>query len=112
MSLCRCRRSQLLAISSLASQSRSSGCVGGSPWRPKSLGVRTRPAPKCHCQIRLTRTRATSGLSFDVSQFARIARRWGELSLANGLVVGGFATDASFTRDAGSEAVSYTHLTL
>ena len=29
-----------------ASQSSSSGCVGGSPRTPKSLGVRTRPAPK------------------------------------------------------------------
>ena len=28
---------------------------------PKLLGVRTRPSPKCHCQTRLTITRAVSG---------------------------------------------------
>jgi len=30
---------------------------------PKSLGVLTRPWPKCHIQMRLTITRAVSGLS-------------------------------------------------
>ena len=47
-----------------ASQSSSSGCVGGSPCRPKSPGVRTRPWPKWCIQTRLTITRAVSGLSF------------------------------------------------
>ena len=46
-----------------ASQSSSSGCVGGSLRTPKSLGVRTRPAPKWFSQTRLTITRAVSGLS-------------------------------------------------
>jgi hypothetical protein len=50
-------------VNQCASQSSSSGCVGGSPIRPKSLGVRTRPWPKCCCQTRLTITRAVSGFA-------------------------------------------------
>src|SRR2546427_541858 len=37
------------AANSVASQSSSSGCVGASPCRPKSLGVATMPRPKCPC---------------------------------------------------------------
>ena len=39
------------------------GMAGGSPRRPKSLGVATRPRPKWSCQSRLTITRVESGLS-------------------------------------------------
>ena len=46
-----------------ASQSSSSGWVGRSPLKPKSLGVRTSPSPKWCCQTRLTMTRHESGLS-------------------------------------------------
>ena len=56
------------ATSSVASQSSSSGCDGGSPRTPKSLGVATIPRPKWCCQSRLTITRAVSGLSGRVSQ--------------------------------------------
>ena len=37
-----------------ASQSSSSGCVGGVPCVPKSFSVSTRPRPKYCCQMRLT----------------------------------------------------------
>ena len=40
--------------SSAASQSSSSGWVGGLPIRPKSLGVSTSPRPKCESQARFT----------------------------------------------------------
>ena len=50
------------------------GCVGRSPRSPKSLGVRTRPSPKWCCQIRLTMTRAVSGLSGRASQSASCSR--------------------------------------
>src|SRR5256885_16832070 len=39
----------------VASQSSSSGCVGGTPCDPKSSGVRTIPSPKWYCQTRLDR---------------------------------------------------------
>src|SRR5262245_22976408 len=42
---------------SRASQSSSSGWLGGSPSRPRSLAVVTSPRPKCCCQTRLTITR-------------------------------------------------------
>src|SRR5262249_16874740 len=48
---------------------------GGSPIVPKSLGVRTKPAPKWDCQTRLTITRAVSGLSGPVNHRARVSRR-------------------------------------
>ena len=48
---------------SVASQSSSSGCVGGSPCVPKSSLVSTMPRPKNCSQTRLTVTRAVSGLS-------------------------------------------------
>ena len=38
------------------------------PSLPKSLGVFCKPSPKCHCQSRLTATRANSGFSGAVSQ--------------------------------------------
>ena len=48
-------------MNSTASQSSSSGCVGGSPILPKFSSVATMPRPKCFCQRRLTMTRAVSG---------------------------------------------------
>ena len=50
-------------MNSVASQSSSSGWVGGSPCVPKSSLVSTRPRPKNCSQTRLTATRAVSGLS-------------------------------------------------
>src|SRR5438093_11147146 len=58
-----------------ASQSSNSGCVGGTPNLPKSFALATMPRPKWCCQIRLTITRAVTGLSFDAIQFARTERR-------------------------------------
>ena len=52
-------RRQPPRMSSPASQSSSSGCEGGVPWAPKSLGVATSPWPKWCCHRRLTITRAT-----------------------------------------------------
>ena len=43
-----------MRTSSVASQSSSSGCDGGSPWTPKFSAVFTSPRPKWCCQIRLT----------------------------------------------------------
>ena len=66
-------------ISSPASQSSSSGCVGRSPCVPKSLGVATIPRPKWCCQSRLTITRASrwpAPWSTSVSQSARAVRRY------------------------------------
>ena len=42
---------------------------------PKSLGVSTRPWPKWYCQMRLTITRAVSGLSGSVIHSASASRR-------------------------------------
>ena len=69
-----------------ASQSSSSGCVGGSERVPKSLGVRTSPSPKWPAQTRLTRTRAVSGLSGLAIVLASSSR---PLPSVNGLRVGG-----------------------
>src|SRR3974377_2352355 len=44
-----------------ASQSSSSGWLGGSPWLPKSSAVFTNPVPKHCCQKRVTATRAGGG---------------------------------------------------
>ncbi len=44
-----------------ASQSSSSGWLGGSPCEPKSSAVLTMPVPKTWSQNRLTATRAVSG---------------------------------------------------
>ena len=63
-----------MRTNSVASQSSSSGCEGGSPWRPKFSVVFTSPVPKCCCQSRFTATRAVSGLSGETSQRARPRR--------------------------------------
>src|SRR4051812_17033970 len=62
------------AMNSHASQSRSSGCVGRWPRVPKSFGVGTSPRPKWCCQMRLTMTRAVSGLLVLAIQSAKVAR--------------------------------------
>ncbi len=59
---------------SVASQSSSSGWLGGSPWAPKSSTVFTSPVPKSICQSRLTATRAVSGLAGSTSQRASASR--------------------------------------
>ncbi len=72
-----CSRNRL-SINSAASQSRSSGCVGRSPWTPKSLGVATIPRPRWCCQRRFTITRASrcpAPCSGSVIQFASDRRR-------------------------------------
>ena len=61
-------------MNSPARSSSSSGCVGGSLRRPKSLGVVTSPLPKCHCQTRLTSTRAVSGLRASAIAWASSSR--------------------------------------
>ncbi len=65
------------AANSTASQSSRAGWLGDSPWRPKSFGVVTRPAPKWCCQIRLAMTRPSKGWDSSVSQRANAARRPG-----------------------------------
>ena len=57
--------SQPERMNSTASQSSSSGWLGGSPCAPKSSTVFTRPVPKSICQSRLTATRAVSGFAAD-----------------------------------------------
>ena len=74
MSLCIAFMSHLRSMNSTASQSSSSGCVGGSPCVPKSSLVSTRPLPKCCAQMRFIVTRAVSGLFGSTSQFARPRR--------------------------------------
>src|SRR5436305_2097958 len=66
-----------------ASQSSSSGWLGGSPWAPKSSAVFTKPVPKNCCQNRFTATRAVSGCSGLTSQRAR-PRRLGAASAGSG----------------------------
>src|SRR5262245_28157219 len=61
--------------SSLASQSRSSGCDGVLPITPKSFSEFTSPSPKCPCQRRFTMTRGTSGFLGPVIQRASERRR-------------------------------------
>ena len=58
---CICFRLQPWAMNCCASQSSRSGWLGGWPILPKSFAVLTRPRPKCHCQRRLTITRAVKG---------------------------------------------------
>ena len=74
ISRCSAFTSQPVRTSSVASQSSSSGCDGGSPWTPKFSAVLTRPVPKWCCQIRLTVTRAVSGFSGAASHRARPSR--------------------------------------
>ena len=62
------------SMNSAASQSSSSGWVGLSPCVPKSSEVRTRPRPKNSCHMRLTATRAVSGLLRETIQRARPSR--------------------------------------
>ena len=57
-----------------ASQSSSSGWLGGSPCEPKSSAVLTMPVPKTWSQNRLTATRAVSGWFGAVSQRASPSR--------------------------------------
>ena len=66
--------SQPLRTNSVASQSRSCGWVGGSPWVPKSSSVVTMPLPKSLAQRRFTVTRAVSGFSSEVIQRAKPSR--------------------------------------
>ncbi len=68
-------KDQPSATKRAASRSRSFGCVGDSESMPKLFGVRTRPSPKCHCQTRLTMTRAVSGFAADATQRAARAGR-------------------------------------
>ncbi len=58
-----------------ASQSSSSGCVGFLPVAPKLFGLPAIAWPKCHCQMRLTITRAVSGFSGEAIQSASASRR-------------------------------------
>ena len=62
-------------MNSTESQSSNSGCVGGSPILPKLSSVATMPRPKWWNQIRLTITRAVSGLSGDAIHSASANRR-------------------------------------
>src|SRR5437868_5728791 len=71
-----------LSRNSTASQSSNSGLVGDEPLRPKSLGVLTRPRPKCDCQTRLAMERHVSGLYLLAIHSARAARRGPSLSLS------------------------------
>ncbi len=50
-----------LAMKRADRSSSNSGCVGLSPWTPKSLSVATSGLPKCQPQTRFTITRAASG---------------------------------------------------
>ena len=67
----------------------------GSERRPKSLGVRTIPAPKCSSHTRFTITRAVSGLSFDAIARANSSR---PLPCVNGLRSGPDSTLKKFRR--------------
>ena len=68
---------QPFSMNSTASQSSSSGWLGGSPWMPKSSGVRTMLRPKSSAHQRLTVTRAVSGFSRATSQRASVSRLGG-----------------------------------
>src|SRR5262245_10680775 len=86
---CICLTLQPRRTNSVASQSRSSGCDGLTPIFPKLLGVGTMPRPKCQCQIRLTMTRAVSGLSADAIHSANARRRPLLTPLRGEWVIGG-----------------------
>ncbi len=75
-------------MNSTASQSSNWGCVGASPWVPKSSAVATMPRPKYSCQMRLTMTRATVGLFRSTSHWARV-RRLSGASLGSGFKMDG-----------------------
>ena len=72
---CRGLMLQPRLTNSVASQSSSSGWVGGSPDRPKLEGLGTSPRPKCLSQTWFTMTREVSGCPGWVSQRARASRR-------------------------------------
>src|SRR6187401_2554113 len=76
---------QPLRTNSVASQSRSFGCEGGRPLRPKFDGLATKPLPKWFIQIRLTMTLAVRGWLGCTSQRARANRR----PLDSGFALGG-----------------------
>ena len=61
-------------MNSTANQSSSLGCVGGMPCEPKSFSVCTMPRPKKCCHMRLTATRARSGLLRSATQRAKSSR--------------------------------------
>src|SRR5437660_1278086 len=63
-----CDEGTVGAISSAASQSSRGWFTGTPPSLPKSLDAFCNPSPKCHCQSRLTATRANRGFSGAVSQ--------------------------------------------
>ena len=77
--LCMALIDQPESMNSPASQSSSSGWVGGVPRRPKSDGVGTIGLPKWCCQMRLTITRAVRALAGPLGEPA------GELEPAAGV---------------------------
>ncbi len=64
------------------------------PRWPKSLGVATRPLPKWYCQMRLTITRAVSGLSLLAIQLASALRLPVEVASMGGSGIGAAAQRA------------------
>ena len=76
-------------MNSTASQSSSSGCVGGSPILPKFSSVATMPRPKCFCQRRLTMTRAVSGFSREPIHFGQRQPAARRAAVGRGISVGG-----------------------
>src|SRR5438093_657640 len=76
MIFCSALTSQPVRTNSVASQSNSSGCDGGSPCDPKSSADFTIPVPKYICQNRFTVTRAISGYDGSTSHRAK-PRRFG-----------------------------------
>ena len=88
-----------LSINSFASQSSNSGCVGFSPWLPKSLGVATMPRPKWCCHSRFTITRAKSRpapSSTSVIQFASDRRRYDVRQPGGGATCQRFSASGTF----------------
>ncbi len=65
---------QRWAGNSVASQLRSSRCVGYSLWTPRSSEVRTSPVPKKCCHMRFVWTRAVSGWLPETSHCAKPSR--------------------------------------
>ena len=63
-------------MKSEASQSSSSGWLGGLPCVPKSSDVRTSPCPNNSCQKRLTATRAVKGFCIRNQPACQVQARW------------------------------------
>ena len=82
-----------------ASQSRSSGCVGGVPRRPKLSVVATIPRPKRWCQSRLTMTRARRSLPGPTASSASWSRPLGA-STASALAAKGALPNSDSPRRA------------